>query len=167
MTEPVAGLNKVVSIIYMIRDESGTISEYRDLPVTYIHGAQNDLFPAIEAALDGRPVGYKATVELAPDDAFGPHDPALIFTDDLDNTPAELRYVGAELEAQNERGEVRQFRVTEIQDGKLTVDANHPYAGKRLAYEVTITQIRDATPEELASGEAAPDLSSLQGSHDN
>ncbi len=153
--------NKVVSITYLIRDDTGEICEYRDLPVAYIHGGRGDLFPQIEAALAGHGVGSKATVTLAPEQAFGHPDPALTFTDDIDNVPPQLRYVGAELDAENEQGEVRHFQVTKIENGRLTVDANHPLAGKSLHYEVTIVGIRDATAEELASGQPQPDLPDL------
>lgn len=161
MNQPIVSANKVVAFTYTIRDGSGEIREYRDLPVTYIHGGNSDLFPEIEAALDGRPVGYKTTVVLTPEQAFGDPDPDLTFTDKLENVPPELRHVGAELDAQSESGEVKHFRVTNIENDELTVDANHPLAGETLTYQVTLTSIRDATREELASGEAAPELGAL------
>ncbi len=152
----------VVSFTYVIRDDSGEICEYRDLPVAYIHGGQSPLFPAIERALEGRTVGHRAVVNLSADEAFGEHDPSLIFTDVLDNVPDELCYVGAEFEAENEQGDRRQLRVTKIEDGRLTVDANHPLAGKALTYEVTVVGIRKAGEEELRTGHADPDLSAVQ-----
>ncbi len=152
----------VVSFTYVIRDNSGEICEYRDLPVAYIHGGQSPLFPQIERALEGRPVGHRAVVTLSAREAFGEHDPSLTFTDALDNVPDELRYAGAEFEAENEQGDRRQFRVTKIEDGRLTVDANHPLAGKALTYEVTVVGIRQASDEELRSGQADPDLSAVQ-----
>jgi len=158
MSEPVVSANKVVAFTYLIRDTADQVREARDLPVTYLHGNNSDLFPEIEAALDGRPVGYKTSVILSPDQAFGHPDPSLTFTDELDNVPPELRYVGAELDAKSESGEVKHFRVIKIENGKLTVDANHPLAGETLTYEITIRSIRTATAKELASGVAAPEL---------
>ncbi len=152
----------VVSFTYVIRDPSGEICEYRDLPLAYIHGGHSPLFPQIERALDGQTVGHRAVVTLSAEEAFGEHDPALTFADAVDNVPDELRYVGAEFEAENEQGERRQFRVTKIEDGLLTVDANHPLAGKALTYEVTVVGVREATEEELRAGQAEPDLSSLR-----
>jgi len=157
MNAPAVAANKVISFTYLIRNNAGEICEYRGLPVTYIHGSGSDLFPEIEAALDGCEVGHKATVVLSPEQAFGDRDPDLVFADDIENVPEELRYVGAELDAENEQGEVRHFRVINIEGEQLTVDANHPLAGQTLTYEVTITGIRDATREELSSGTAAPD----------
>jgi FKBP-type peptidyl-prolyl cis-trans isomerase SlyD len=155
-------VNTVVSFTYLIRDNTGEICEYRDLPVAYIHGGQSPLFPQIERALEGHSVGHRAAVTLSVDEAFGEHDPSLTFSDALDNVPDELRYVGAEFEAENEQGDRRQFRVTKIEDGRLTVDANHPLAGKSLTYEVTVVGVRKASDEELRTGQADPDLSAVQ-----
>lgn len=106
--------------------------------------------------------GYRATLQLTSDEAFGAHDPSLMFTDAIDNVPRQLRYVGAELEAENKLGDRRQFRVTNIEDGRLTVDANHPLAGRVLTDEVTVVGIRGAGADEIRSGEARPDLPVLR-----
>ncbi len=155
MTEDTVRRNKVVSITYTIHDDQGTLMERVDLPVSYIHGRQRELFPQIERELDGKTVGDNVRVELSPEDGFGPHNASLTFTDDIANVPEELRYVGAELEAQNASGEVLKFVVTDIRDNKLTVDANHPLAGKNVIFDVTVAEIRDATDEELRAGRPA------------
>jgi len=67
--------------------------------------------------------------------------------------PPELRYMGAKLEAQNADGETLNFVVTRIENGMLTVDANHPLAGQTVKFRVTIRDVRDATPDELRSGQ--------------
>jgi len=154
--------NKVVSLIYVVRNEKGEIFEYRDLPVSYVHGSGTDLFPKIEQALEGRAVGDRVAVQLTPADAFGDRDPKLTFTDDIENAPPELRRVGAEFEAQNAKGESILLTVTRIEGDKITVDANHPLAGQNISFEVTVQEIRDATPEEIHNGRPAGDLPSLQ-----
>ncbi|MDH3637244.1 MAG: hypothetical protein OES09_02105, partial [Gammaproteobacteria bacterium] len=147
------GPHKVVSITYMIRDPSGTIYDVRDIPLAYVHAVGGPLFPEIERALTDL---QRVSVELTPEHAFGDPDPDLTFTDKLENLPSALRNLGAEFEAENERGERRTFRVTHIADGKLTVDANHPLAGKTLHFEVTVNTIRAARPDEIAAREADP-----------
>ena len=154
--------NTVVSLIYVLRNQRGEIFEYRDLPVSYVHGSGADLFPKIEQALEGRRVGDRVQVELTPADAFGDHDPKLTFTDDIENVPPELRQLGKEFEAQNAKGESIVFVVTRIEDSKLTVDANHPLAGQTITFEVTVKDIRAATPEEIRNGRPAGDLPTLQ-----
>ena len=70
--------------------------------------------------------------------------------------PAQFRRVGAEVQMQNDAGETRSFFVSKIEDNKLTVDGNHPFAGKTLTYAVTVADIRDATEEEKQKGIAKP-----------
>lgn len=161
MTDVVAK-NKVISLIYVVRNEQGGIFEYRDLPISYVHGSGADLFPKIEQALEGRVVGDRVSVQLTPADAFGERDPKLTFTDDIENAPPELRRVGAEFEAQNAKGESIMLTVTRIEGDKITVDANHPLAGQTISFEVTVRDIRDATPEEIRDGRPASDLPTLQ-----
>jgi FKBP-type peptidyl-prolyl cis-trans isomerase SlyD len=158
----VVAKNKVVSLSYVLRNQNGDIFEIRDLPVSYVHGSGADLFPKIEQALEGRAVGERVAVQLGPADAFGEHDPKLTFTDDIENAPPELRRVGAEFEAQNARGESIMLTVTRIEGDRITVDANHPLAGQTISFEVTVQEIRDATPEEIANGRPAGDLPTLQ-----
>ncbi len=162
MTASVVTKNKVVSLIYAVRNQKGELFEYRDLPVSYVHGSGADLFPKIEDALEGRVIGDRVVVRLSPADAFGEHDPKLTFTDDIDNAPVELRHVGAEFEAQNAKGESIVLVVTRVEADKITVDANHPLAGQTITFEVTVRDIRDATPEEIRNGRPAGDLPTLQ-----
>jgi len=162
MTASVVTKNRVVSLIYAVRNQKGELFEYRDLPISYVHGSGVDLFPKIEAALEGRTIGDRVVVELSPADAFGEHDPKLTFTDDIDNAPPELRHVGAEFEAQNAKGESIVLVVTRVEADKITVDANHPLAGQTITFEVTVRDIRDATPEEIRNGRPADDLPTLQ-----
>jgi FKBP-type peptidyl-prolyl cis-trans isomerase SlyD len=162
MSTAVVTKNKVVSLIYAVRNQKGELFEYRDLPVSYVHGSGADLFPKIEEALDGRAVGDHVEVQLTPSEAFGEHDPKLTFTDDIDNAPPELRHVGAEFEAQNAKGESIVLVVTRVEADKITVDANHPLAGQTITFEVTVRDIRDATPEEIRNGRPAGDLPTLQ-----
>lgn len=152
MSAPVVSNNKVVSITYSILDENGVVMEQSDIPVSYVHGGPNQMFEDVEAALDGCAVGDTAEVTLSPEQAFGPHDPNLTFTDDIENVPPQFRRIGARVEMQNDRGEVKTFIVSRIEDGQLTVDGNHPFAGKTITFAVTVTDIRDATAEEQAQG---------------
>ena len=156
MPDPIVRKHKVVAITYSIIDEAGAILEQSDIPVYYVHSGPNDMFPDIEAALDGHTLGDSVEVVLAPERAFGYHDPNMTFTDDIDNVPPEFRRIGAEVEMQNERGETRSFFVAKIEGGKLTVDGNHPFAGKTLTYAVTVADIREATEEEKQQGISRP-----------
>ena len=160
MTAPCVELNKVISITYRINDEDGTLLEQIDVPISYVHGGEGRLFKKIEKELEGHISGDMIEVSFTPAEGFGEVDPSLTFTDELENVPEQFRHVGAEVEMQNEQGETRVFKVMNIKDGKLTVDCNHPLAGKTVLFSVLIVEIRDATQEEIESGSPAPTVGS-------
>ena len=144
--------DKYVSLTYTITDENDEILERIDMPVNYVHGRDSQVIEKVEKALEGCAQGDEISVELSPDEGFGEHQAELTFIDHIDNVPPEFRHVGAEVEFQNDKGESRMFRVTKIEDGKLTVDGNHPFAGKVITYNIKINTVRDATPDEIANG---------------
>jgi FKBP-type peptidyl-prolyl cis-trans isomerase SlyD len=147
--------NKAVYFTYSVLDENGAVLEQYDLPVGYVHGADSGLFEKIEEAMEGREPGDRVEVLLPPEEGFGDIQPDLIFTDDIENVPPEFHYVGAEVTFQNDQGDTKEFRVTAIADGKLTIDGNHPMAGKTATCVVNIIDVRDATPDEIAAGKPA------------
>jgi FKBP-type peptidyl-prolyl cis-trans isomerase SlyD len=144
--------DKFVSLTYTITDENNEILERIEMPIDYIHGRDSQIIEKIENALEGCHAGDEISVEISPEEGFGEHQQELTFTDDIDNVPPEFRHIGAEVEFQNDKGETKIFRVTSIEDGKLTVDGNHPFAGKTVTYNIKIATVRDATTEELANG---------------
>ena len=151
MTETITR-DKLVSLTYTITDENNEILERIDMPIQYVHGRDNQVIEKVEQALEGREQGDEISVKLSPAEGFGEHQPELTFTDDIENVPHEFRHVGAEVEFQNDKGESRMFRVSRIEDGKLTVDGNHPFAGKVITYNIKVTNVRDATPDEITNG---------------
>lgn len=144
--------DKFVSLTYTITDASGEVLERIDLPIQYVHGRDSQVIEKIENALVGKQQGDELSVSLSAEEGFGEHQEELTFTDDVDNVPAQFHQIGAEVEFQNDQGETKIFRVAKIEDGKLTVDGNHPFAGKTITYNITVVEVRDATPEELANG---------------
>ncbi len=140
---PVAPL-KQVTFTYQIHDQGGELLEASDLPMSYVQGQDGGLLEALEAALTGHVAGETITVTLAPEQAYGPHDPELTYTDDIENVPPEYHHVGAEVQFQNDDGEVRTFIVSRIENGRLTVDANHAYAGKTLTFTLKIIDVCEA-----------------------
>ena len=144
--------NKFVSLVYTITDEDDNILERIDMPIQYIQGVKSQVIEKIETALDGHQVGDLVHVTLSPEEGFGAHDPELTFSDDINNVPPQFHTIGAEVEFKNEQGESKIFYVTKIEDGKLTVDGNHPLAGKTITYNITVKEVRDATADELKHG---------------
>ena len=151
--------SKFVALTYTITDDTDEVLERIDVPITYIQGRDSNVIEKIEKALEGHQEGDDITVEISPEEGFGPHQSELTFTDDLENVPPEFHKIGAEVEFQNTQNEVKKFLVTKIENGKLTVDGNHPFAGKTIKYNIKVREVRDATPEELANGvEQMPQL---------
>ena len=151
--------SKFVALTYTITDDTDEILERIDVPITYIQGRDSNVIEKIEKALEGHQEGDDITVEISPEEGFGPHQSELTFTDDLENVPPEFHKIGAEVEFQNNQNEVKKFLVTKIENGKLTVDGNHPFAGKIIKYNIKVREVRDATAEELANGvEQMPQL---------
>lgn len=144
--------NVVVYLTYTIWDGQGRLFEQYDLPVAYVHGVNGPLFEKIEAALEGKRIGDRVEVTLPPADGFGEHKPELTFTDEIGNVPPQHRSLGSEMMFENERGEQMVFRVTRIENGRLTVDANHPLAGQTVRFVVTVAGLRPATLDEIANG---------------
>lgn len=144
--------NKYVSLNYRITDENGDTLESNDCPVNYVHGHDSEIIEAIEMALEGHVCGDEIEVSLTPEQGFGPYLPELCYTEELANVPEEFRKPGAEVEFENDQGETRIFRVTRIEQDTLTIDGNHPFAGKTITYHIRITAVRDATANEIANG---------------
>jgi FKBP-type peptidyl-prolyl cis-trans isomerase SlyD len=144
--------DQVVYVTYQIRDADGRLHEQVNIPVGYVHGGRSPLFPEIERALEGRRVGDTVEVTLTPEQAFGPHRPELTFSDAVDNVPEEYRHLGAEATFQSDRGETMTMVVTRMAGGQVTLDGNHPLAGKTVTFRVTVSEVRPATLVEVERG---------------
>jgi len=148
MTDQAIENGKLVSLTYSICDRFDHVLEQSDLPVSYIHGGQTELVGGMDRAVAGKRAGDTIHIELGPDQGIGPYDPDLTFTDDIENVPPQFRHVGTEVPMENESGEAKTFYVTKIENGQLTVDGNHPLAGKDLRIRVQIKEVRDPTEQE-------------------
>lgn len=153
MSEQIVGNNKVITLTYSIFDESGSVQEQSDIPVSYLHGSANsDMFPKVAEVLEGAKVGDVVKVTLSPEEGFGEYDPSKTYSDDLVNVPPEFQQIGAEASFQNDIGESITMTVVKIENGKIMLDGNHPFAGKIMTFNITIKDIRDATEAEAGSG---------------
>ena len=126
---------------------------YRD-DLFYLHGGYGGAFPKVEAALEGLSVDAKVEVSLTPEEGYGVRDPSLVITVPVDEIPPEARSNGQALEGEAADGQSRRFIVTAVTEKGVTVDANHPLAGKHLRFVFEVMDIRDATRAELDAGYA-------------
>ncbi len=144
--------NTVVSLSYVLYDADGVLIEKAEDPLVYLHGGHAGIFPLVEQALEGKAVGDTCQVRLTPADAFGEYDAELVRVEARDRFPAEVA-VGMQFQGESSaQGEVMVYTVTDIADGKVVVDGNHPLAGQTLNFECTVAAVRAATQEELSHG---------------
>ncbi len=145
--------NAVVAIHYAVKDEEGAqldSSEGKE-PLTYLHGA-NNIIPGLEKALEGKAEGDQVEVTVAPEEGYGEHREELVEAvpreafGDVDQLEPGMRF-----QAQTDKGPVSVV-VTDVQEDTVTVDGNHPLAGKSLNFSVKVDSVRDATEEEISHG---------------
>jgi len=145
--------DKLVQFTYYITDDTGETVERIDLPMSCVFMRHNRLYDPVEAAMLGASKNEEVSATLLPSDtAWGEFDPSLSFTDAIDNAPPAFRHIGAEVPFENANGETKIFRVSKVSDKTITLDANHPFAGKVMKFYVKILDIRDATGQELVEG---------------
>lgn len=145
--------NAVVAIDYTLTDTKGQVldtSEGRG-PLNYLHGAGN-IIPGLERALEGKAEGEKLQVTVPPEEGYGQRDDALVqqvpkklFAETAEPEP------GMQFQAQGPQG-TQLLTVVEVQDEQVTVDANHPLAGRELSFDVAVVNVREATPDEIEHG---------------
>ena len=145
--------NKFVELTYIIIDQTnGEVIEQVEEPLGYVQGDNTLLFNQVTKELEGKSVGDEVEILLKAEDAFGPKLEELIFTDEINNVPVEYRFIGAAVTMQNDKGGTKDFIVSSIEDGKLTIDGNNPLAGKDIIFYVEVLSVRDATADEIIEG---------------
>jgi FKBP-type peptidyl-prolyl cis-trans isomerase SlyD len=146
------GPKKAVTIEYTLKDEAGEILDTSSgrPPLTYLHGV-GALVPGLETALDGKAAGDAVDVTLTPDEGYGTRDERLVRKVPLRKLRDQNVAVGRRVPADMDGGP-RLVLITALHGDYATVDANHPLAGKTLAFAVKVVEVRDATAEELAHG---------------
>ena len=147
--------NKFVEITYKVIDQkSSQVLTAIEFPLGYVHGRNEVLAPYVLKQLEGRSVGDIIEVPIDGNQLFGPRDESLVFTDHIENVPEEYREVGTAITMENDKGEVRKFLVTKVDDQTLTVDGNNPLCGRDIVFMLEILKVRDATEEEMEAGGA-------------
>lgn len=100
------------------------------------------VIPGFEKAVMGMAVGDSTTVNIEAADAYGPHRPDGVQEIDRSMIPAEVTVdVGAKLQATGPDNQPRVLTVIAVNDDKVTLDANHPLAGKDLTFDIELVEI--------------------------
>ncbi len=144
---------KVVSITYILKDESGeTVESVPDgEDFSYLHGSQNIII-GLEKALTGKAKGDELTVDVSPEEGYGSYDENMVQTVDKEMFGDSEIEVGAQFYADSPDGDQIAVTVTKIDDNSVTVDGNPPLAGQSLNFAIKVLDVRDATEEEVSHG---------------
>lgn len=112
-------------------------------PLIYVQGSQQ-IVPGLEKALEGMKVGESKRVTVQPEEGYGTVRQEAFLKIEKEKIPEDARQVGAQVQGRAGNGQVVRARVTEIKDETVTLDFNHPLAGKTLYFEVKILSIQPA-----------------------
>ena len=153
--------NCAVKITYQLRTEPiGPVVDeaHAHQPFSFLFGHQNVL-PKFESALDNLKSGDTFSFTLAPEEGYGIHNPESIIEMDVNNfantdgtISHEILALGSIIPLQDSEGNRYQGVIVSNVDGMVTIDLNHPMAGKTLYFSGTVIEVRNATAEELEHG---------------
>jgi len=146
----IAEKDKVVSFHYTLRNEAGEqIESSREKePMSYLHGA-NNIITGLEKAMEGHAIKDEFSVTVEPEEAYGVRNENNVQRVPLKRLKGIGKIsVGQVLTLQTNKGQV-QVTVLKVGRFNVNVDGNQPLAGKSLTFDVEITDIRDASEEEL------------------
>lgn len=154
----------IVELEYELKDDEGIVveSSSENGPMTYLHG-NGEVPLGLEKELLGKGSGAALVVSFVAGEAFGPHDPDMIlavprdqFPEDAEIVPGDWITVQVE-DDENPEAETGEMEmcVVEISPDAITLDANHPLAGKAVTFDVKVLSVRAATPEEMAERDKA------------
>jgi FKBP-type peptidyl-prolyl cis-trans isomerase SlyD len=145
--------DKAVSFHYTLRNSEGEqLESSKDKePLSYLHGAGN-IIPGLENALEGKSIGDQFEATIPPAEAYGERTDASIqrIASKYLKNPRKLE-PGQIVVLQTKQGPT-QVTVVKVGRFNVDVDTSHPLAGQTLTFEVEITEVRDATEEELQHG---------------
>ena len=143
--------NTAVTLRFRLSELNGKLIEETKQPVAYLHGGYGNVLPKIEQALEGQSAGFKTTIDLQPQDAFGERDEKLVQTISKSQFPPGVK-VGGQLTGHDEEGREQTFTVKKIKGQEVFLDGNHPLAGMALRFVVTVLGVRVASDEEIEHG---------------
>ncbi|MGE3262238.1 MAG: peptidylprolyl isomerase [Bacteriovoracia bacterium] len=146
---------RVVTIHYTLKDDQGTVidSSQGGEPLQYLEGAGN-IIPGLEKQLSTAATGDKKKVTVEAGEGYGEKRDDLVLQVDRKQFPADVNLkVGDRFRGgQDDHSPV--FTVMALTGEKVTIDGNHPLAGKKLHFEVEVTETRPATDDEVSHGHA-------------
>ena len=149
--------NYVVALAYELTVDGKIVdSATEQQPLEYIHG-NNMLIPRFEEEVDGKEPGQEYAFTLSPEEGYGEHNPKLRFDIPKESFAVDgvvredLLVPGQVIPMLNSAGQVCHAQIIEVKDNDVTVDFNHPMAGKTLNFKGKVISVREATEEDFKS----------------
>jgi FKBP-type peptidyl-prolyl cis-trans isomerase 2 len=133
-----------ISINYQGSLEDGTVFDSSDgrEPLEFTVG-EHQVIPGVEEAVKGMDVGETKTVTVSSEQAYGPHMDQLVQTIERSRIPEHVTpEVGKQLMVRDDQGRTLTLQITDVSDETVTLDANHPLAGKTLTFTIKVVDIK-------------------------
>jgi FKBP-type peptidyl-prolyl cis-trans isomerase SlyD len=142
---------KVVTFHYTLSDEQGEQleSSREGDPMTYLHGTGN-IIPGLEKAMAGKAAGDRFEVTVEPAEAYGERNESAIQRIPAKHFKQAGRLKPGQVVVMQTKQGPRQLTVVKVGRFNVDVDTNHPMAGLSLTFDVEVTDVRDATDEEVS-----------------
>ncbi|MBV8062461.1 MAG: peptidylprolyl isomerase [Nevskia sp.] len=143
----------VASFNYTLTNDAGEVLDSSDgrEPLSYLHGKGN-IVAGLEKEMTGKKVGDKFQVKVKPEEGYGVHNPALVQVVPRDAFRGiDKLEPGMQFRAESDHGPMMVV-VSAVEGDKVTVDGNHPLAGATLNFAIEITEVREASVEEVLHG---------------
>ncbi len=147
--------NSVVSIEYDLTEKGASEildSNKGQAPLEFITG-KSQIIPGLEEKLMELSKGDEQSIDVAAADAYGDINPEAVDTLPKEQFAGLELAEGMQLYGQGENGETVMVTVKSFNDQSVTIDYNHPLAGKDLTFNVKVLDVREATPDEVLSGQ--------------
>ncbi|MHA6325535.1 FKBP-type peptidyl-prolyl cis-trans isomerase [Roseivivax sp. CAU 1753] len=144
MTEVKSGDTVAIHYTGTLNDGSTFDSSAGRDPLEFTVGS-GQIIPGLDQALPGMSVGDKKSVAIAADDAYGQRQEEALQSVPREQVPADIPLeVGTQLQVQTPTGQVMPVMVAEVTETEVTLDANHPLAGKDLNFDIELVDIKAA-----------------------
>lgn len=148
------GPKTVVEMDYAVLMDSGEVGEstFGRGPIEFIYGDQT-VVPGLYKAIAGLKKGERRSFKIGPTEGYGNYDASEVRKVPRAGLPPEVNpEINMQLQVKDPTGTYRLVTIKEVEDETLTVDFNHPYAGRTLTFDVLIRNVREVTEEELQNG---------------
>lgn len=110
-------------------------------PLEFVVGS-GTVIPGIDNAIKGMETGDEKTLTIPSEEAYGPYRNELVIEVDKDEIPSEIEpKTGMVLQATTQDGGAANVVITSVEDATVTLDANHPLAGKDLTFQIKLMEI--------------------------